>query len=83
MQKKTGTALAAAAAAFFAFGVVGGTPSIAFADVKCVGANACKGLSACASATNSCKGLNACKGQGFVMTPDGAACVTKGGKVAK
>jgi hypothetical protein len=32
----------------------------------CVGANACKGQSACKSAANACKGQNACKGKGFL-----------------
>ena len=30
---------------------------------RCMGANACKGQSACS--TNGCSGTNACKGQGF------------------
>ena len=33
---------------------------------RCIGANACKGQSACGSATNDCSGANACKGQGFL-----------------
>ena len=35
------------------------------AKMHCVGGNACKGQSACKSASNACKGKNACKGQGF------------------
>ncbi len=31
----------------------------------CVGANACKGQSACKGASNACKGQNACKGKGY------------------
>ena len=34
--------------------------------IHCEGVNACKGQSACKSATNDCKGLNECKGKGFV-----------------
>jgi hypothetical protein len=34
--------------------------------MKCEGANACKGQSACKTAKNACAGQNACKGQGFV-----------------
>ena len=34
---------------------------------RCIGANACKGQSACGSAKNACAGKNACKGQGFLM----------------
>ena len=37
-------------------------------QVKCLGANGCKGQSSCKSAQNDCKGKNACKGQGFVKT---------------
>jgi hypothetical protein len=35
-----------------------------------MGANACKGWSACSSAKNSCSGKNACKGQGFLAKAD-------------
>jgi hypothetical protein len=50
-------------------------------QVKCVGANSCKGQSACKSAQNDCKGKNACKGQGFVQT-SAQDCKDKGGTVA-
>ena len=33
-----------------------------------MGANACKGQSACKTATNECAGHNACKGKGFTET---------------
>ncbi len=47
----------------------------AFADgVKCGGANACKGQSACKSGASACKGQNACKGQGFVVTGNSLEC---------
>ena len=37
------------------------------AKVHCVGANQCKGQSACATkASNSCAGQNSCAGKGFV-----------------
>ena len=49
--------------------------------VKCHGTNACKGQSACKSATNACKGLNACKGQGFTEQKSSADCTAAGGKV--
>jgi hypothetical protein len=45
------------------------TAHAADAKVKCEGANACKGQSACSGAKNSCSGKNACKGQGFTMLP--------------
>jgi hypothetical protein len=65
---KSGTALAAAAAALVLAGV-GATPSSYAATGgvgHCMGANACKGHGACKSASNACKGQNACKGKGFV-----------------
>lgn len=40
-------------------------PPAAAAKGHCMGANACKGKSACATATNGCAGQNACKGKGF------------------
>ena len=45
-----------------------------------MGGNACKGQSACKTATSECKGHNACKGQGFVMVTE-AACNEAGGTV--
>lgn len=64
--KTTGMALATAAALLF--GSVAITPAHAEdAKVKCQGGNACKGRSACATASSSCQGLNKCKGQGYVM----------------
>src|SRR5262249_25130628 len=57
-------ALAAAAAMIFASAPLA-TASADDAKVKCEGANACKGQSACKSAKNSCKGQNACRGQGY------------------
>ena len=71
--------LAAAAAAMFALAPV--TASAGDEGVKCIGGNACKGHSACKTATTECKGLNACKGQGFVMADDEAACTEAGGTV--
>jgi hypothetical protein len=63
--------LAASAAALF---VSGGSATAdhhegaegAEANVKCEGANACKGQGACGGAENSCAGQNSCKGKGFV-----------------
>ena len=71
--------LAAAAAAMFALAPV--TAGADSHEVKCVGGNACKGHSACKTATSECKGLNACKGQGFIMAADEAACTEAGGTV--
>ena len=82
MDVKTSSSLtlAAAAAAMFAL-----TPISASAgeEVQCMGANACKGHSACKTATSECKGLNDCKGQGFVMAESKAACEEAGGTVAE
>jgi len=58
----------------------GSASSASAPQVKCVGANDCKGHSACKSAQNDCKGKNACKGKGFVMTVSGDECTSKGGK---
>ncbi|HNK32061.1 hypothetical protein [Plasticicumulans sp.] len=78
---RTGYALAAAAAALFAGGLIAPTlASAADGEVKCLGANACKGQSACAGEHNSCKGQNACKGQGWINTASAQECSSKGGK---
>ena len=76
MTRKT---LIATATAIFA---AGSFATAAHADgVKCSGVNACKGQSACKTASSSCKGLNACKGQGFVEAATAQECTAKGGKV--
>src|ERR1700753_1098899 len=33
---------------------------------RCMGANSCKGTSACKTAKNECSGQNGCKSQGFL-----------------
>lgn len=81
--KISGTVLAAAAAALFLAGPVVTAGTAQAADVKCIGANACKGQGACKSASNACKGQNACKGKGFTMTKSAADCAKAGGKPAK
>ncbi|MFZ2063453.1 MAG: hypothetical protein WAU82_20760 [Candidatus Binatus sp.] len=52
-------------------------------QLKCLGANACKGQSACKTATNDCQGKNSCKGKGYVITTDAKTCEDKGGHVGK
>ena len=80
---KSGTALAAAA---FALAISGGTiattapAQAADGKVQCMGVNACKGQSACKTASSQCKGLNSCKGHGFLELTK-AECDEKGGKV--
>ena len=70
VTSKSGAAIAAAAATLFLAGMTMSTVAQA-ADGQCIGANACKGQSACKGGNHSCKGQNACKGQGFsAMTKD-------------
>lgn len=75
--------IASAVAMLFVTGAVNARAdqSMGAEQVKCVGANGCKGQSACKSAQNNCKGKNACKGQGFVQT-SAQDCKDKGGTVA-
>ena len=81
-MNKTGIVLAAtAAAAFLTAGIATTISPAQAAGVKCVGANACKGQSACKTASSSCKGQNACKGKGWMESKDKAACDKAGGKV--
>ena len=84
LDSKSGATLAVAAATlFFAGAVVSTTSTPANAAAgKCMAANACKGQSACKSASNSCKGLNACKGTGFSMASQ-KECAAKGGAFVK
>jgi hypothetical protein len=76
---KTNTSLALAAAAAAMFSLAPVSQSMAAEDVQCMGANACKGLSNCKTASSECKGLNACKGQGFVSV-SAEECKKLGGK---
>ena len=64
--RNTGMALATAAALLFG-SVAVTTAHAEDAKVKCLGGNACKGKSACATATSSCQGQNSCKGKGYVL----------------
>lgn len=78
-KRAAGLAIAAAAAALFVTGCAnqGTTHSsggAVTANVKCFGANACKGQSECKTEMSSCKGHNECKGQGFKMMSE-RACV--------
>jgi uncharacterized protein YgiB involved in biofilm formation len=84
MDSKSGATLAAAAATLFlASAAVSTVTTTAYAATgKCIAANACKGQSACKSATNSCKGQNACKGQGFAAMSS-KQCDVAGGKFVK
>jgi len=67
LAHRSGSAIAAAAAALLLTGAA--LAPVAQAEEAmghCVGANSCKGQSACKSASNACKGQNACKGKGFL-----------------
>lgn len=82
-DKLTGMALAAAAATLFATTPVTATAGSSDATQgHCMGVNACKGKSSCATASNQCKGHNACKGKGFVVV-DKKTCDQLGGKFGK
>ena len=83
--KRSGIALATAAAALFATGAVF-TPAVNASEgqeVKCAGINSCKGHSECNTATSECKGMNACKGQGWVHKASKQECEEAGGKVVE
>lgn len=80
-KKLTGLALATAAAGLFA--AAGMAPAFAAkheGSVHCLGANACKGKTDCATASNACKGQNACKGKGWTAM-SAKECKDKGGKI--
>ena len=66
-KKHSGLALASAAALLFSAGGVATASAADAAKVKCEGVNACKGKSACQTATNACQGQNSCKGKGYLL----------------
>lgn len=76
---RTRSMVAIAAAALFSAGTVATIASPAHAQVKCIGANSCKGTSACKTAASACKGMNACKGTGWSEAKDSDACKKNGG----
>ena len=75
----TAVALAFTGSAFAA----DASPSTQAQQLKCLGANACKGQSACKTATSDCMGKNSCKGKGYIVTSDAQTCEAKGGHVGK
>lgn len=75
----TAVALAFTGSAFAA----DASPSTQAQQLKCLGANACKGQSACKTATSDCMGKNSCKGKGYIVTSDAKSCEAKGGHVGK
>jgi hypothetical protein len=64
--RRSGACIATGAAILILTGAAPASSHAEEAKGRCIGANACKGQSACGSATNSCAGVNACKGQGFL-----------------
>lgn len=81
VASKSGAAIAVTAATLFLAGMTMSSVAQA-ADGHCMGANACKGQSACKGGANSCKGLNACKGTGFSMASQ-KQCAASGGAFVK
>jgi len=79
----TGAVLATSVAILFAHAPARADDSQAAKNVKCVGANACKGQSSCQTETNSCAGQNACKGKGWIMKSSEKDCKDAGGKPVK
>jgi uncharacterized membrane protein len=78
---KSGSAIAAAAAALLMTGAVS-APAFAADEAKghCVGGNACKGKGACKGASNACAGQNACKGKSFTETTKDECAKIEGAK---
>jgi len=80
----TGAILATAAAMMFmanpSFAQEATPTSSQQAKVKCVGANDCKGKSACKTTTSPGPGQNSCSGKGLAMTSTEQECKDKGGK---
>ena len=83
LSAKSGATLAAAAATLMIAGAVSAPAAYAAGETgHCMGANACKGTSACKTANNACKGQNACKGTGFSMASE-KQCAAMGAKFVK
>ncbi len=92
VKKMSGMAIASAAAALFLSGcdgaptgsdagnAVDAASSANEAEIHCVGINACKGHSGCATADSSCKGQNSCKGKGWLPMSE-TECESEGGTV--
>ncbi len=81
LAHRSGTTIAAAAAALLLAGAALAPIAQAGEAVgHCIGANACKGMGACKSASNACKGQNACKGKGFLALTKTECAKTPGTK---
>jgi len=75
----SGSVIAAAAATLLLTNAIETSVQADDAVGHCVGANACKGQSACMTAKNGCAGQNACKGHGFTLATK-EQCETLKGK---
>lgn len=76
-----GTAISlAAAAAFYGMykSVEAFAPRAEAGQIACYGINACKGQTACATASNACRNLNSCRGKGYLHATR-EECAGKGG----
>jgi len=70
-SNKKNAFVGAAIAGLIGMGATMAMASLANADEAkgtCMGANACKGKSACSTGENGCAGQNSCKGKGFLQT---------------
>jgi len=79
MDKKSVLLNAAMAGLLAASAGIALTQNAVAADVKCHGANTCKGTGACGGAGHDCAGKNTCKGQGWIKVADEKECTAKGG----
>ncbi|UTW45218.1 hypothetical protein KFE80_12780 [bacterium SCSIO 12696] len=81
IAKRTGIALAVAAAGALTAGATFAGSSSATTDLAhCYNTNVCKGHNDCKTAENACAGHGSCKGHGFVAMPT-KACEDVGGTV--
>ncbi|MPV85921.1 BufA2 family periplasmic bufferin-type metallophore [Ostreibacterium oceani] len=79
VKNKTTLAIAISAAAMISGLAVSTTAQADETKGKCMGANECKGQTACATAEGSCAGTNSCAGKGWIVTTE-AECAEKGGE---
>lgn len=84
-----GVQIALAVVAALSVGACGGDDSddgvgAAGEALKCVGGNACQGMSECAGGPggSDCSGMNECKGMGWSYTETEEECADAGGEVA-
>ena len=80
-HKRVGQSLAVTAAALLSACASTDTQVSSSEKVECLGANSCRGHSACATANSACKGKNDCKGQGYLLI-SAEQCAEKGGTIA-